>query len=164
MGFYMGPIWATHKGLMRDLQHGSMLDPHGQSNVETCGNYMGPVWEKSTHISRKKKQNKKTTKNNNTFLHKWLCPQSQSIWWTGKIPNERGLCTRASYCTFVQSRCLKDIGVFFNSWKWWLHAHLYIPLNFKSNMDIRVKIKTWPWIDVHVGKIVKINLIDTFIL
>ena len=81
-----------------------------------------------------------------------------------KVPNERGLCTRASYCTFVQSRCLKDIGVFFNSWKWWLHAYLYIPLNFKSNTDIQVKIKTWPWIDVHVGKIVKINWIDTFIL
>ena len=137
---------------------------------ETCGNYMGPVWEKSTHISRnkkkthKKKQNKKKQKN--TFLHKWLCPQSQSIWWTGKVPNERGLCTRASYCTFVQSvdALRLYIGVFFNSWKWWLHAYLYIPLNFKSNRDIRVKIKTWPWIDVHVGKIVKINLIDTFIL
>ena len=35
MGIYMGPIWATHKGLTRNLQHGSMLDPHGQSNVET---------------------------------------------------------------------------------------------------------------------------------
>ena len=35
MGIYMGPTWATHKGLMRDLQQGSMLDPHGQSHVGT---------------------------------------------------------------------------------------------------------------------------------
>ena len=31
----MSPTWATHKGLMRDLQQGSMLDPHGQSHVGT---------------------------------------------------------------------------------------------------------------------------------
>ena len=35
----MGPIWTTHKGLMRDLQQGSMLDPHGQS-------HMGTIWVK----------------------------------------------------------------------------------------------------------------------
>ena len=29
---------------------------------ETCGNYMGPVWEKSTHISRKKENKKKKKK------------------------------------------------------------------------------------------------------
>ena len=43
MGIYMGLIWATHKGLMRDLQQGSMLDPYGQS-------HMGPVWVKSTNV------------------------------------------------------------------------------------------------------------------
>ena len=31
----MGPTLATHQGLMRDLQQGSMLDPHGQSHVGT---------------------------------------------------------------------------------------------------------------------------------
>ena len=54
----MGPIWATHKGLMRDLQHGSMLDPHGQSNVgnmwELYGSSMGKI---NPHFQ--KKQNKK---------------------------------------------------------------------------------------------------------
>ena len=54
MGIYMGPIWATHKGLMRDLQHGSTLDPHGQS-------HMGTIWVQYEKInphlsSRKKKQ------------------------------------------------------------------------------------------------------------
>ena len=38
MGIYMGPIWATYKGLMRDLQLGSMLDPYGRS-------HMGTIWE-----------------------------------------------------------------------------------------------------------------------
>ena len=36
---------------------------------------------------------------------------------------------------------VKDIGVLFNNWKWWRHAYLYIPLNFKSNRNIPVKIK-----------------------
>ena len=78
MGIYMGPIWATHKGLMKDLQHGSMLDPHGQSN-------MGTIWElygsskgkKSTHIYLPEK------KNNNKLLHIFIqmiiSPQSQLI-------------------------------------------------------------------------------------
>ena len=148
MGIYMGPTWATHKGLMRDLQQGSMLDPHGQSHVGTIWVQYGK--NQPTFIFQKKQ-----------FLHIFtqmiISPQSQPIWWTGKVPTDRGLCTCASYC-------LKDIGVFFNSWKCWHHAYLYIPLNFKNNRDIRVKIKIWPWIDVHVGKIVKINLIDTFIL
>ena len=51
-----------------------------------------------------------------------------------KVPTDRDLCTCASYC-------LIDIGVLFNSWKCWHHAYLYIPLNFKNNRDIRVKIK-----------------------
>ena len=157
MGIYMGPIRATHKGLMRDLQHGSMLDPHGQSNMGTIWELYGfSMGKMNPHLSSWKK-----------LLHiftRWFCPQSEPIWWTGKFPTVRDICTCANYCTCVQSKCLKDIGIFFKSWKWWPHAYLYIPLNFKSNRDIRVKIKTWPWIDVHVGKIVKINLIDTFIL
>ena len=70
MGIYMGPIWATHKGLMRDLQHGSMLDPHGQSHMELYGFSMG----KSTHIYLPEK--------NKTFRHfytKIISPQSQPI-------------------------------------------------------------------------------------
>ena len=148
MGIYMGPTWATHKGLMRNLQQGSMLDPHGQSHVGTIWVQYG---KKSTHIYLPEKQ----------FLHIFtqmiISPKSQPIWWTGKVPTVTDLCMCASYC-------FKDIGVFFNCWKCWHHAYLYIPLNFKNNRDIRVKIKIWPWIDVHVGKIVKINLIDTFIL
>ena len=113
---------------------------------------MGPVWEKSTHIYLPEKQ----------FLHIFtqiiISPRSQPIWWTGKVPTDRDLCTCASYC-------LKDIGVFFNSWKCWHHAYLYIPLNFKNNRDIRVKIKIWPWIDVHVGKIVdKFNRYFHFVM
>ena len=38
MGFYMGPIWATHMGLGWDLQHGSMWYPHGQT-------HMGQKWK-----------------------------------------------------------------------------------------------------------------------
>ena len=62
MGIYMGPTWATHKGLMRDLQQGSMLDPHGQSHV-------GTIW-----VQYGKNQPTFIFQKNNfyTFLHKWL--------------------------------------------------------------------------------------------
>ena len=53
MGIYMGPIWATHKGLMRDLQHGSMLDPHGQSQMGTIWVQYGKI---KPHLSSRKKQ------------------------------------------------------------------------------------------------------------
>ena len=43
----MGPTWATHKGLMRDLQQGSMLDPHGQ----LYGSSMGKI---NPHLSSRK--------------------------------------------------------------------------------------------------------------
>ena len=72
MGIYMGPTWATHKGLMRDLQQGSMLDPHGQSHVGTIWVQYG---KKSTHIYLLEKQ----------FLHIFtqmtINTQSQPIWW-----------------------------------------------------------------------------------
>ena len=54
MGIYMGPIWATHKGLMRDLQHGSMLDPHGQSHMGTIWVQYGKI---NPYLSSRKKQN-----------------------------------------------------------------------------------------------------------
>ena len=45
MGFYMGPIWATHMGLGWDLQHGSTWYPHGQTHMgrkwESYGSYSG---------------------------------------------------------------------------------------------------------------------------
>ena len=52
MGIYMGPIWATHKGLMRDLQHGSTLDPHGQSHMGTIWVQYGKIYlpEKKTNF------------------------------------------------------------------------------------------------------------------
>ena len=110
---------------MRDLQQGSMLDPHGQSHVGTIWVQYG---KNQTHIYLPEKQ----------FLHIFtqmiISHQTQPIGWTGKVLTDRDLCTYASYC-------LKDIGVFFNSWKCWHHAYLYIPLNFKNNRDIRVKIK-----------------------
>ena len=112
----------------------------GKAMWELYGSSMGKI---NPHLSSRK----------TIFTQMIISPQSQPIWWTGKVSTDRDLCMCASYC-------LKDIGVFFNSWKYWHHAYLYIPLNFKNNRDIRVKIKIWPWIDVHVGKIVKINLID----
>ena len=50
-GIYMGPTWATHKGLMRDLQQGSILDPHGQIHVELYGSSMGKI---NPHLSSRK--------------------------------------------------------------------------------------------------------------
>ena len=38
MGFYMGPIWATHMGLTRVLQHRSIQERHGS-------NHIGHKWE-----------------------------------------------------------------------------------------------------------------------
>ena len=122
MGIYMGPIWATHKGLMRDLQHGSMLDPHGQSHMGTIWVQYGKI---NPHLSsRKKNKNKKTKKKKKKKKRIDIFIQ---IWWTGKVPTERDFRTCASYCTCVESRGLKDIGVLFNSWTWWPHAYLYIP-------------------------------------
>ena len=86
---------------------------------------MGPVWEKSTHIYLPEKQ----------FLHIF----TQMI--ISPSPFD-GLVRPQPIETYVRVRfCLKDIDVFFNSWKCWHHAYLYIPLNFKNNRDIRVKIK-----------------------
>ena len=61
MGIYMGPIWATHKGLMRDLQHGSTLDPHGQS-------HMGTIWVQYGKINHIYLPEKKTKKKNKKLL------------------------------------------------------------------------------------------------
>ena len=121
MGIYMGPTWATHKGLMRDLQQGSTLGPHGQSHV-------GTIW-----VQYGKNQPTFTFQKNNFYTNDYKSPVPAHLM-DGKVPTDRDLCTCASYC-------LKDIGVFFNSWKCWHHAYLYIPLNFKNNRDIRVKIK-----------------------
>ena len=54
MGIYMGPIWATHKGLMRNLQHGSMLAHMGKALWELYGSSMGK--NHPTFIFQKKKQ------------------------------------------------------------------------------------------------------------
>ena len=66
----MGPTWATQKGLMRDLQQGSMLDPHGQSHVGTIWVQYGK--NQPTFIFQK-----------NKFLHIFtqmiISPQSQPI-------------------------------------------------------------------------------------
>ena len=120
MGIYMGPIWATHKGLMRDLQHGSTLDPHGQNHMGTIQVQYGKI---NPHFSSRKNNNKLL----DIFTQMIISPQSQPIRWTGKVPTERDLRTCASYCTCVESRGLTDIGVLFNSWTWWPHAYLYIP-------------------------------------
>ena len=53
MGIYMGPIRANHKGLVRDLQHGSMMDPHGQSHMGTIWVQYGKI---NPHLSSTKKQ------------------------------------------------------------------------------------------------------------
>ena len=149
---HIGPkwvfIWVLHGQPIRDSW--------GICNRVPCWAHMGKaMWE--LYGSSMGKINPLLSSRKTIFTQMIISPQSQPIWRTGKVPTDRDLCTCASYC-------LKDIGVFFNSWKCWHHAYLYIPLNFKNNGDIRVKIKIWPWIDVHVGKIVKINLIDTFIL
>ena len=152
---HIGPkwvfIWVLHGQPIRDSW--------GICNRVPCWTHMGKaMWE--LYGSSKGKINPHLFPEKqllHSFTQMIISPQSQPIWWTGKVPTDRDLCTCASYC-------LKDIGVFFNSWKCWHHAYLYIPLNFKNNRDIRVKIKIWLWIDVHAGKIVKINLIDTFIL
>ena len=117
----MGPIWEAHKGLMRDLQHGSMLDPHGQSHMGTIwelyGSSMGKI---NPHFFQKK-----------TFLHIFIqmiiSPQSQPIF--GLVRSQQ----RESYVhvqVIVHAKtqeALKIVGVLFNSWKWWPHAYLYIP-------------------------------------
>ena len=126
---HIGPkwvfIWVLYGQPIRDSWGICNMVPcwtHiGKAIWEPYGNSMGPVWETSTHTYLPEKKKK---------LHIFT-----------QVPSERDLCTCASYCTCVQSRCLKDIGVFFNSWKWWPHAYLYIPLNFKSNRDIWVKKK-----------------------
>ena len=43
MGFYIGPIWATHMGLTRVLQHGSIQDRHGQTIYITNRIHMCPI-------------------------------------------------------------------------------------------------------------------------
>ena len=69
MGIYMGPIWATHKELVRALQHGSMLDPYGQSHIGTIWVQYG---KKPTHIylpGEKNKTKKKQKKNKKKLIH-----------------------------------------------------------------------------------------------
>ena len=127
---HMGPkwvfIWVLYGQPIRDSWGICNMVPcwthMGKAIWEPYGNLMGSVWEKSTHIYLPEKK-----KNFYNFLHKWFCPQSEPIWWTGKFPAVRDLCTCANYCTCVQSKCLKDIGIFFKSWKWWPHAYLYRP-------------------------------------
>ena len=72
MGIYMGPLWATHKGLMRDLQHGSMLDPHGQSHIGTIWVQYGKI---NPHLSSRKKNNKLL----DIFIQMIISPQYQLI-------------------------------------------------------------------------------------
>ena len=45
MGFYMGPVWAAHMGVMWVLQQGSMLGPHGCSIWVQYGLHFGPYIE-----------------------------------------------------------------------------------------------------------------------
>ena len=106
------PCW-THMGKAIWELHGSSMGKYG--------NYMAQVWEKSTHIYLPEKKKPFTH-----FIQMITSPQAQPIWWTGKVPTGRNLHTCASYCTCVESRGLKDIGVLFNSWKLWPHAYLYI--------------------------------------
>ena len=160
----MGPKWV----FIWVLYGQPIRDSWGICNMVPCWIHMGKaIWELYGSSMRKINLHLSSRKENLliNFSQMIISPQSQPIWWPAKVPTERDPRKCASYCTCVQSRCLKDTGVFFvNNWKRWPHAYLYIPLNFKSNRNIRVKIKIWSWIDVHVGKIVKINLIDTFIL
>ena len=43
MGFYMGQIWATHMGLTKGLQHGSIQDRHGQTIYVPNGNHIDSI-------------------------------------------------------------------------------------------------------------------------
>ena len=87
----------------------------GKAIWEPYGNYMGPVREKSTHIYLpEKKKKKKKKKKQQTFTHFYTNDYKSPVpadFWTGKVPTGRDLRTCASYCTCVESRGLKDIGV-----------------------------------------------------
>ena len=48
----MGPIWATQKGLMRDLQQGPCWTHMGKVIWELYGSSMGKI---NTHLSSEKK-------------------------------------------------------------------------------------------------------------
>ena len=43
MGVYMGPISAIHKGVMWDVQRGSILDPHGQTHIGHICIHVGSI-------------------------------------------------------------------------------------------------------------------------
>ena len=88
----------------------------GKAIWELYGSSMGKI---NPHLSsrkkktKQKKKTKKKQKNFHTFFTQMIIsPQSQPIWWTVKVPTEGDLRRSASDRTCVQSRFLKDIGVF----------------------------------------------------
>ena len=122
-----------HKWVFMWVLYGQPIrDSWGICNMVPCWTHMGKaIWElygfskgKSTHIYLPEKKHNKLL---DIFTQMIISPQPQPIWWTDKVPTERDLRICASYCTCVESRGLKDIGVLFNSWTWWPHAYLYIP-------------------------------------
>ena len=122
-----------HKWVFMWVLYGQPIrDSWGICNMVSCWTHMGKaIWElygsskgKSTHIYLPGKNNNKLL---DIFTQMIVSPQSQPIWWTGKVPTDRDLRTCAIYCTCVESRGLKDICVLFNSWTWCPHAYLYIP-------------------------------------
>ena len=136
MGFNTGPIWVSHMGPIWVLQPGYIWDPYGLVHMSSIWVLYG-----SSHIYLSEKNNKKK-QNKATFTH-FL--QSQTIGWTGKVPTERDLHVQ------VIAR-LKVIAHAYNEDALKIQAsflitgkggfmHIYIPINFKGNGDIRVNIK-----------------------
>ena len=58
---------------MRDLQHGSMLDPHGQSNVGTMWElYRSSMGKINPHFQKKKKKQHKTKKKTHFYTNDYV--------------------------------------------------------------------------------------------
>ena len=145
----MGPkwvfIWVIYGQTirdMRDLQHGSMLDPHGQSIVGTMwelyGSSMGKI---NPHLPSRKKQKKKRKNLLHIFTQMIMSQvpvhlmdvRSQMreayvhVQFIAHAYNQDALKLKASFLTVGNDGFVR----------------IYIlPLNFKSSRDIRVKIKT----------------------
>ena len=100
---HIGPkwvfIWVLHGQPIRDSW--------GICNRVPCWTHMGKaMWE--LYGSSMGKINPHLSSRKTIFTQMIISLQSQTIWWTGKVPTDRDLCTCACYC-------LKDIGIFFNS-------------------------------------------------
>ena len=98
---HMGPKWV----FIWVLYGQPIRDSWGICNRVPCWTHMGKViWELygssmgkiNTHLSSEKRLL-------HIFIQMIINPQSQRIWWTGKVPTDRDLFTCARYCISVQS-------------------------------------------------------------